>query len=127
MRKVILLLKFLTLIFTSTTAYPMESEIPWSARITIEHDYSEWVHPMRLTGSCELLPVIQVEWLTPWGVIGKRPVVWLKVNGKVGAILGLTEAQAEQVSGIVEAQPLMMLRDVPIYRLCSHEALVTPW
>ena len=127
MKKVILLLKFLALILTSAVPCPIETVIPTSARMTIQQDYLEWIHPPRLAGPCEELPVVKVEWITPRGVDGKRPVVWLNAEGKFAAILGLTDAQAEWLGGIVSAQPLMVLRDVSIYRLCSHEAQVTPW
>lgn len=127
MRKVILVLKFLAFILTSAAPLPIETDIPASARMTIQEDYLEWIHPPRLAGPCEELPVVKVEWITPHGVAGKRPVVWLKADEKFVAILGLTDAQAEWISGNVSAQPLMILRDVSIYRLCSHEAQVTPW
>ncbi len=127
MRQVILLLKFLALILTSAVPSPIETDIPLSARMTIQQDYLEWIHPPKLAGSCEVLPVVKVEWITPRGVEGKRPVVWLKADGKYAAILGLTDAQAEWLGKVVSAQPLMILRDVSIYRLCSHESQVTPW
>lgn len=127
MRKVILLLKFLALILTSAAPWPMEMDIPLSARTTIQEDYLEWIHPPRLAGPCEELPVVKVEWIMPRGVAGKRPVVWLKTEGQFVAILGLTDAEAEWVNGIVTAQPLMVLRDVSIYRLCGRGARVTPW
>jgi len=103
-----------------------EPEIPAIARSTIAEDYLEWIHPPRLAGPCEEWPVIKVEWITPRGVAGKRPVVWLKADGKFAAILGITDAQAEWISGTVFAQPLMVLRDVSIYRLCRESAM-TPW
>jgi hypothetical protein len=127
MRKAILLLKFLALILTSAAPWPVEMDIPASARMTIQQDYLEWIHPPRLAGPCEVLPVVKVEWITPRGIAGKRPVVWLKADEKFAAILGLTDAQAEWIGGFVSAQPLMILRDVSIYRLCSREANVTPW
>jgi hypothetical protein len=127
MDKAILLLKFLVLILTSAVPSPVETVIPASARITIQEDYLEWIHPPRLAGSCEPLPVVKLEWIKPRGVNGKRPVVWLKAGDKFAAVLGLTDAQAEWLGGIVSAQPLMVLRDVSIYRLCSHESQVTPW
>ena len=127
MRKVILLLKFLALILTTAVPFPVETDIPASARLTIQQDYLEWIHPPRLAGPCEQLPVVKLEWITPRGVDGKRPVVWLKADDKFAAILGLTDAQAEWLNGMVSAQPLMVLRDVSIYRLCSHESQVTPW
>ena len=127
MRKALLLLKFLAFILTSAVPCPMEMDIPASARMTIQQDYLEWIHPPRLVGPCEELPVVKVEWITPRGVAGKRPVVWLKADGKFAAILGLTDAQADWISGTITAQPLMVLRDVSIYRLCSHESQVTPW
>ena len=127
MRKAILLLKFLAFLLTSAAPWPIEVDIPASARMTIQQDYLEWIHPPRLAGPCEQLPVVKVEWIKPRGVDEKRPVVWLKADGRFAAILGLTDAQAEWLGGIVSAQPLMVLRDVSIYRLCSHESQVTPW
>lgn len=127
MRKAILALKFLAFILTSAAPWPVEADIPTSARMTIQQDYLEWIHPPRLAGPCEELPVVKVEWIMPRGVAGKRPVVWLKADGKIAAILGLTDPQAEWIAGTVSAQPLMVLRDVSIYRLCSHESQVTPW
>ncbi len=127
MRKTILLLKFLAFILTSAAPWPIEMDIPESARMTIQEDYLEWIHPPRLAGPCEELPVVKLEWIKPRGVDEKRPVVWLKADGRFAAILGLTDAQAEWLGGFVLAQPLMVLRDVSIYRLCSHESQVTPW
>jgi len=128
MRKTILVLKFLAFILTSAVPFPMEMDIPASARMTIQQDYLEWIHPPRLAGPCEELPVVKVEWITPRGVAGKRPVVWLKADGKFAAILGLTDAQAEWLGGTITAQPLMLLRDVSIYRLCARSiSSVTPW
>jgi hypothetical protein len=127
MRKAILLLKFLAFILTSAVPFPIETDIPASARMTIQEDYLEWIHPPRRAGPCEELPVVKLEWIKPHGVDGKRPVVWLKAEDKFAAILGLTDAQAEWLNGRVSAQPLMVLRDVSIYRLCSHESQVTPW
>ncbi len=128
MRKTILVLKFLAFILTSAVPFPMEMDIPASARMTIQQDYLEWIHPPRLAGPCEELPVVKVEWITPRGVAGKRPVVWLKTDGKFAAILGLTDAQAEWIGGTITAQPLMVLRDVSIYRLCARSiSSVTPW
>ncbi len=110
----------------SASVQPRDSEIPATARATIVEDYLEWVHPPKLTGPCEELPVIHVEWIQPRGVIGKRPVVWLKADDKFAAILGLTDAQADWIHGTVLAQPLMVLRDVSVYRLCKESAN-TPW
>lgn len=126
MPKVFLLLMFIALVVTSATTQNPGTEIPESARRTIQDDYLEWIHPPRLAGPCEELPVIKVEWITPRGVAGKRPVVWLFVDGRYAAILGLTDAQAEWISGTVSAQPSMVLRDVSIYRLC-RESAITPW
>lgn len=126
MRKAILLLKFLALILTSAASCPIETDIPASARMTIQEDYLEWIHPPRLSGPCEQLPVVRLEWINPRGVEGKRPILWLKAEDKFAAIMGLTDAQTEWLGGVVSAQPLMMLRDVSIYRLCSHESQVTP-
>jgi hypothetical protein len=127
MRKVILWLKFLALILTSAVPGPTATDIPASARMTIQQDYLEWIHPPKLAGPCEQWPVVQLEWINPRGVEGKRPVVWLKAEDKFAAILGLTDAQAGWLGGFVWAQPLMVLRDVSIYRLCSRESQVTPW
>lgn len=127
MRKVILLLKFLALILSTAVPCPVETDIPISARMTIQEDYLEWIHPPRLAGPCEQLPVVKLEWIKPRGVEEERPVVWLKADDKFAAILGLTDAQAEWLGGLVWAQPLMVLRDVSIYRLCSRESQVTPW
>jgi hypothetical protein len=103
-----------------------DPEIPTIAETTLAEDYLEWIHPPRLAGPCEELPVIKVEWITPRGVSGKRPVVWLKADDKFAAILGLTDAQADWIGGTVLAQSLMVLRDVSIYRLCRQPA-ITPW
>ncbi len=127
MRKVILLLKFLAFILTTAVPCPVTTDIPASARMTIQEDYLEWIHPPKIAGQCEQLPVVRLEWIKPRGIEGKRPVVWLKVEDKFAAILGLTDSQAEWLGGFVWAQPLMVLRDVSIYRLCSRESQVTPW
>ena len=126
MPKILLALILVPLVLTSATRQNPGTEIPESAWRTIQEDYLEWIHPPRLAGPCEELPVIKVEWITPRGVSGKRPVVWLNADGKFAAILGLTDAQADWISGTVFAQPLMVLRDVSIYRLCRVSA-ITPW
>lgn len=120
----------LTLIALIVLGWPSvhahDPEIPTNAETTIAEDYLEWIHPPRLAGPCEELPVIKVEWITPRGVTGKRPIVWLKAEDKFAAILGLTDAQVEWIGGTVFAQPLMVLHDVSIYRLC-RESANTPW
>ncbi len=126
MSKTLILLFLLPFLLTSAAPLVAEMEIPASAQRTIQEDYLEWIHPPKLTGPCEELPVVKVEWITPRGVTGKRPVVWLKADGKSAAILGLTDAQAEWISGTVTAQPVMVLRDVSIYRLCRFSD-ITPW
>ncbi len=126
MPKTLIVLVLLPFLLTSAAPFFAEMEIPASAERTIQEDYIEWVHPPKLTGSCEELPVVKVEWITPRGVTGKHPVVWLKADGKFVAILGLTDAQAEWIGGTVTAQPLMILRGVSIYRLCRFSN-VTPW
>ena len=126
MQKAILVLMLLPMILTSATSLAADMDIPAAAEKTIQEDYLEWVHPPKLAGPCEELPVVKVEWITPRGVIGRRPVVWLKKEGKIGAILGLADAQAEWIGGNVSAQPLMLLRDVSIYRLCRFSD-ATPW
>ena len=126
MQKAILVLMLLPMILTSATSLAADMDIPAAAERTIQEDYLEWVHPPKLAGPCEELPVVKVEWITPRGVIGRRPVVWLKKDGKFGAILGLSDAQAEWIGGTVRAQPLMILRDVSIYRLCRFSD-ATPW
>ena len=125
MPKLLLVLMLLLLALTGTTTQA-GIEIPESARRTIQDDYLEWIHPPKLAGPCQELPIVQVEWITPRGVSGKRPVVWLKADGRFAVILGLSDAQAEWMGGTVSAQPLMVLRDVSIYRLCRMSAL-TPW
>ena len=126
MPKTLIVLVLLLFLLTSAAPFFAEMEIPASAERTIQEDYLEWVHPPKLTGPCEELPVVKVEWITPRGVTGKRPVVWLKADGKLAAILGLTDAQAEWISGTVTAQPLMIPRDVSISRLCRFSD-ITPW
>ena len=126
MQKTILVLLLLPMILTSAATWPAEMDIPAAAEKTIQEDYLEWVHPPKLAGPCEELPVVKVEWIMPRGVIGRRPVVWLKKDEKFGAILGLADAQAEWIGGNVSAQPLMLLRDVSIYRLCRFSD-ATPW
>lgn len=126
MPKTLILLALLPCLLTSAVPTIGDIVIPIAAWKTIQEDYLEWVHPPKFTGSCVELPVVKVEWITPRGVTGKRPVVWLKADGKFAAILGLTDAQAEWISGTVTAQPLMILRDVPIYRLCRFSD-ITPW
>ncbi len=122
----LLALGFLLLTLTSATCWLTASVIPSSEETAIREDFVEWVRPPRLVGSCEELPVVKVEWITPRGVAGKRPVVWLKHGDTFGVILGLSNAQAEWISGIVSAQPVMRLHDVLIYRLCRFSK-VTPW
>ena len=126
MSKTLVVLVLLPFLLTSAVTTVGDTEIPEAAWKTIQEDYLEWVHPPKLSGPCEELPVVKVEWITPRGVIGRRPVVWLKKEGKFGAILGLSDAQAEWMSGMVSAQPLMLLRDVFIYRLCRFSD-ATPW
>ena len=126
MSKTLILLVLLPFLLTRAVPSAGDIEIPLAARKTIQEDYLEWVHPPRLAGQCVELPVVKVEWITPSGVTGKRPIVWLKADGKFGAILGLADAQAEWIGGNVYAQPLMLLRDVFIYRLCRFSN-VTPW
>lgn len=118
MRKTFLIFLFLPLLLTTAMPWKPEPDIPASARRTIQEDYLEWIHPPRLAGPCEDLPVVKVEWIAPRGLSSRRPVVWLKVDNKFAAILGLSDSQAEWIGGIVSAQPLMVLRDVSIYRLC---------
>ena len=126
MPKTLIVLMLLPFLLTSAVPTIADIEIPVAAWKTIQEDYLEWVHPPKLTGPCEELPVVKVEWITPRGVTGKRPVVWLKADGKSAAILGLTDAQVEWISGMVTAQPVMILRDVSIYRLCRFSD-ITPW
>jgi hypothetical protein len=126
MLKTLLVLMLISLALTRATTQNPGMEIPESAWRTIQEDYLEWIHPPRLAGPCEEWPVIKVEWITPRGVSGKRPVVWLNVDGKFAAILGLTDAQADWIGGMVFAQPLLILHDVSVYRLC-HRSAVTPW
>ena len=126
MLKTFLLLTLLAPILTGIAACAAETDIPPAAETAIQEDYLGWIHPPKLEGPCEELPVVKVEWITPRGVSGKRPVVGLNVKGKFAAILGLTDAQADWISGSVSAQPLMVLRDVSIYRLCRVSA-ITPW
>ena len=126
MIKTLILLVLLPFLLTSAVPTEADIVIPVAAWKSIQEDYLEWVHPSKLAGPCEALPVVKVEWITPREVTGKRPVVWLRVEEKFAAILGLTDAQAEWISGTVTAQPLMILRDVSIYRLCRFSS-VTPW
>ena len=120
MRKTYLMFLVLPILLTTAAPQNPDTDIPISARRTIQEDYLEWIHPPKLAGSCEELPVIKVEWITPRGVLGKRPVVWLKANGAFAAILGLSDSQAEWIGEVVSAQPLMVLREVSIYRLCRR-------
>ncbi|MBI5033370.1 MAG: hypothetical protein HZB51_22850 [Chloroflexi bacterium] len=126
MLKTLLILVLVSIVLTSATTQNPGTEIPESAWRTIQEDYLEWIHPPRLAGPCAEWPVIKVEWIMPRGVSGKRPVVWLRADGKFAAILGLTDAQADWIGGTVFAQPSMVLRDVSIYRLCRVSA-ITPW
>ena len=126
MRKIFIDLLLLSLVLTSAVACATQTDIPASAERTIQEDYAEWVHPPRLTGPCESASVVKVEWITPRGVTGQQPVVWLKANGKFAAILGLSADQVEWVGGTVSAQPLLLLQDVSVYRLCRFSN-VTPW
>ncbi|MCL4395595.1 MAG: hypothetical protein M1482_12485 [Chloroflexi bacterium] len=126
MLKIFLWLTLMVLLLMVLPACATETDIPPAAETTIQQDYLEWIHPPRLAGPCEELPVVKVEWLMPRGVSGKRPVVWLRANGKFAAILGLTNAQADWIGGTVFAQPLLILHDVSVYRLC-HRSAVTPW
>ncbi len=122
----LLALGFLMLTLTSATCGLTASVIPSSAETTLREDYLEWIHVQRLAGACAELPVVKVEWTTPRGVAGKRPVAWIKTGDKVAALLDLSNAQAEWIGGTVSAQPVMLLRDVSIYRLCRFSN-VTPW
>lgn len=120
MRKIWLISFVLPLLLTTATARAAEMQIPGAARRTIQEDYLEWIHPPKLAGPCEELPVARVEWISPRGVADQRPVVWLKARDKFAAILNLSDWQAETIGTTVSAQPLMLLRDVAIYRLCQR-------
>ena len=126
MSKTLIVLVLLPFLLTRAVPPTGDIQIPVAAGKTIQEDYLEWVHLPRLAGQCEELPVVKVEWITPRGVTGQRPVVWLKADGQFAAILGLSDAQAEWIGGNVSAQPLMLLQDVSIYQLCRFSDL-TPW
>ena len=120
MRKTFLMFLLLPILLTTALPRAADIEIPAAAHRTIQEDYLEWIHPPKLAGPCEELPVVKVEWISPRGVLGTRPVVWLKADDQFAAILGLSDSQAEWIGGIVSAQPLMVLREVAIYRLCRR-------
>ncbi len=96
----------------------LDAEVSAAAEATILHDYLEWVHTPKLAGPCADVPVVKVNWIRPDGVLGTRPVLWLKVDGRFGAILGLSRVQARSIGRSVLAQPVLVLRDVSIFRLC---------
>jgi hypothetical protein len=102
------------------------SAVPADMKETIQADYSAWLAAPRLSGPCEDVSVVEVEWIEPYLVKGKRPIAWLNAHGKPAVILNLTSAQAEWIGGVVSAQPVMELHEVPVYRLC-HGSAVTPW
>ncbi len=98
-------------------------QVPLAAQVAVERDYLEWMHLPRWAGDCVDMPVVGVTWIEPEGVVGKRPVLWLKerATGRFGAILGLTEPRLRSLGSIVTAEPALVLPDVSIYRLCR------PW
>ncbi len=99
----------------------LDADVSASAEATILHDYLEWVHTPKLAGPCADVPVVRVKWVNPEGVVGTRPVLWVKADGRFGAILGLSHSQTRSIGRSVPAQPVLVLRDVSIFRLCR------PW
>lgn len=97
--------------------------VPFAAQIAVERDYLEWIHLPRWAGDCVDTPIVGITWMEPEGVIGKRPVLWLKewATGRYGAILGLTESRLRSLEQSVPAEPVIVLPQVTIYRLCR------PW
>ena len=94
-----------------------------AAQRAVERDYLEWRHLPRWAGDCVDMIVVGVTWVEPEGVVGKRPVLWIKERGtgRYAAILGLTESRLRSVGWSIPAEPVLILPDVSIYRLCR------PW
>jgi hypothetical protein len=100
--------------------------VPGDMKETIQADYPAWLNAPRHSGACEDVSVVEVEWIEPDSVPGQRAVAWLNAHGRPAVILNLSDAQANWISGVVSAQPVMELHEVPVYRLC-HGSAVTPW
>jgi hypothetical protein len=111
-------LVLLLLFHTQPTANDFDPEIPLAAQRTILQDYLEGIHPPKLGGECEEMSVFKVSLIKPPGGDGICPVLWLKHAGKIGAVLDLTYSDLRYLGPRVWAQPVIVLRDVTILRLC---------
>ncbi len=125
MGKFILAFALLPLLLTSAqpVALDARNRVPLTAQLAVERDYLEWMRLPRWAGDCVDMPVVGITWIEPEGVEGRRPVLWLKEHGtgRYGAILGLTDSQLKSLGASIPAEPVFILPDVSIYRLCR------PW
>ena len=125
MWKSLRLLAFLLLALTAASATDIWSiaEIPLNAQLAVQRDYLEWMHLPRWAGDCAEMLVVGITWIRPEAVDGQRPVLWLKerATGRYAAILGLNKGQLDSIRMTIAAEPVHVLPDVSIYRLCR------PW
>ncbi len=125
MWKFILELALLPLLLTGAQPIPLDARtrVPLTAQLAVERDYLEWIHLPRWAGDCVDMPVVGITWIEPEGVDGKRAVLWLRERGtgRFGAILGLNEPRLRSTGITIPAEPVFVLPEVSIYRLCR------PW
>ncbi len=125
MCKSLVLLVLMPVLLSASHAAPLDASgtVPLASRLAVERDYLEWIHQPRWAGDCVDMPVVGVTWIEPEGVVGKRPVLWLRERGKgrFAAILGLTESRLRSIGMSMPAEPVFVLPDVSIYRPCR------PW
>ncbi len=122
MWKSLVLLALMPFLLSASLAAPLDASerVPLASQLAVERDYLEWIHQPRWAGDCVDMPVLGVTWIEPEGVAGKRPVLWLRERGtgRFAAILGLTESRLRSVGMSIPAEPVFILPDVSIYRLC---------
>ena len=125
MWKSLVLLVFMPFLLSASHAAPVDAgeRVPLVSQLTVERDYLEWIHLPRWAGDCVDMPVVGITWIEPEGVVGKRPVLWLRERGtgRFAAILGITESRLHSIGMTIPAEPVLILPDVSIYRLCR------PW
>lgn len=125
MWKFLVLLVLVPCLLSASHPAPLDARerVPQAAQLAVERDYLEWMHLPRWAGDCVDMPVVGVTWIEPEGVVGKRPVLWLRERGtgRFAAILGITESRLHSIGMTIPAEPVLILPDVSIYRLCR------PW
>ena len=125
MWKSLVLLVVMPFLLSASHASPLDpsERVPRAAQLAVERDYLDWIHLPRWAGDCVDMPVVGVTWIEPEGVVGKRPVLWLRERGtgRFAAIVGLTESRVRSIGMSIPAEPVLILPDVSIYRLCR------PW